>query len=224
MKDYSKIRIAIDGPGGAGKSSVAKLIAKRLDIIYVDTGALYRSIGLYVSERGIDPDDTEKIKDCLSGIEINMVHENGEQKIYLCGKDVGERIRTPMASKYASAVSKIPEVRAFLLDIQRQIASKGGVIMDGRDIGTVIIPDAELKVFLTATPEARAMRRYKELCEKGMEQSYESVLADIKERDKNDSEREIAPLVPADDAVVFVNDGYNLEESADYRIDLVRKL
>lgn len=224
MKDYSKIRIAIDGPGGAGKSSVAKLIAKRLDIIYVDTGALYRSIGLYVSERGIDPDDTEKIKDCLSGIEINMVHENGEQKIYLCGKDVGERIRTPMASKYASAVSKIPEVRAFLLDIQRQIASKGGVIMDGRDIGTVIIPDAELKVFLTATPEARAMRRYKELCEKGMEQSYESVLADIKERDKNDSEREIAPLVPADDAVVFVNDGYNLEESADYIIDLVRKL
>lgn len=224
MKDYSKIRIAIDGPGGAGKSSVAKLIAKRLDIIYVDTGALYRSIGLYVSERGIDPDDTEKIKDCLSGIEINMVHENGEQKIYLCGKDVGERIRTPMASKYASAVSKIPEVRAFLLDIQRQIASGGGVIMDGRDIGTVIIPDAELKVFLTATPEERAMRRYKELCEKGMEQSYESVLADIKERDKNDSEREIAPLVPADDAVVFVNDGYNLEESADYIIDLVRKL
>lgn len=222
MKDYSKIRIALDGPSGAGKSTIAKKIAEKIGLVYVDTGALYRSIGLYSLENGIATDDTEAIKATLDKIDIRLAYEDGAQKVYLNGVDVGNRIRTPEASKYASAVSKIPEVRAFLLDVQRNIAAKGGVIMDGRDIGTVIIPDAELKVFMTATPEARADRRCKELEEKGMPQPYEEVLRDIIERDRADREREASPCVPAEDAVQFVNDNYGIEESADYIIGLIK--
>lgn len=222
MTDYKKIRIALDGPSGAGKSTIAKLIAQKLGIVYVDTGALYRSIGLYSIENGISHEDAEGIKASLANISLKMAYEDGVQKVYLNGNDVGNRIRTPEASKYASAVSKIPEVRAFLLDVQRDIAAAGGVIMDGRDIGTVIIPDAELKVFMTATPEARADRRCKELEEKGMPQPYEEVLRDIIERDRNDREREASPCVPAPDAVQFVNDDYGIEESADYIIGLIK--
>jgi cytidylate kinase len=222
MKDYSKIRIALDGPSGAGKSTIAKRIAQKLGIVYVDTGALYRTVGLYSIENGISADDTDGIKASLKSIEVRLAYENGAQKVYLNGVDVGDRIRTPEASKYASAVSKIPEVRAFLLKVQRDLAAAGGVIMDGRDIGTVIIPDAELKVFMSATPEARADRRCKELAEKGMPQPYEDVLRDIIERDRNDREREASPCVPAPDAVEFINDEYGIEESADYIIGLIK--
>ena len=222
MTDYKKIRIALDGPSGAGKSTIAKKIAEKLGIVYVDTGALYRSIGLYSIENGISHEDVDGIKASLEKISIRLAYEDGAQKVYLNGSDVGNRIRTPEASKYASAVSKIPEVRAFLLGVQRDIAAAGGVIMDGRDIGTVIIPDAELKVFMTATPEARADRRCKELEEKGMPQPYEEVLRDIIERDRNDREREASPCVPAPDAVQFVNDDYGIEESADYIIGLIK--
>ena len=222
MKDYSKIRIALDGPSGAGKSTIAKRIAQKLGIVYVDTGALYRTVGLYSIENGISADDTDGIKASLKSIEVRLAYENGAQKVYLNGVDVGDRIRTPEASKYASAVSKIPEVRAFLLKVQRDLAAAGGVIMDGRDIGTVIIPDAELKVFMSATPEVRADRRCKELAEKGMPQPYEDVLRDIIERDRNDREREASPCVPAPDAVEFINDEYGIEESADYIIGLIK--
>lgn len=221
MTDYSKIRIALDGPSGAGKSTIAKKIAEKIGLVYVDTGALYRSVGLYSIENGIDSEDTAGIIASLEKINIRLAYEDGCQKVYLNGSEVGNRIRTPQASKYASAVSKIPEVRAFLLKLQRDIAAEGGVIMDGRDIGTVIMPDAELKVFMTATPEARAQRRCLELEEKGMPQPYEDVLRDIIERDRADREREASPCVPAEDAVQFVNDEYGIEESADYIIGLI---
>ncbi len=219
----SKIRIALDGPSGAGKSTVARCVAERLGIVYVDTGALYRTCGLYAMENGVAKEDAAGIVALLSGLDIRLIYENGEQHVLLCGEDVGDRIRTPEASMYASAVSKLPEVRAFLLDLQRAIAAKGGVIMDGRDIGTVIMPDAELKVFMTASVEERARRRHRELCEKGSPISYDDVLRDIAARDKNDSERETAPLKPAPDAVQFVNDGCGVEESADYIIRLARE-
>ncbi len=221
MNTDRKIRIAIDGPGGAGKSSVAKEIAKRRGLRYVDTGALYRSVGLYVADHGIAENDAEGIIACLPHIRIELINDGGVQKIIMNGKDVGDRIRTPKASVYSSAVSKIPEVRDALLGIQRDLAEQGGVVMDGRDIGTVIIPDAEVKIFLTASPEERARRRYKELQEKGVKQSYEDVLRDIIARDENDSTRETAPLRPADDAVTFVNDGYDLEETILYVMGII---
>lgn len=221
--ELTKLRVALDGPSGAGKSTIAKAVAAKTGLVYVDTGALYRTVGLYASIHGIAMDDTQGIIDSLPDIEIKLAYENGAQCVYLCGEAVGDRIRTEEASAYASAVSKIPEVRAFLLDMQKKIAAGGGVIMDGRDIGTVIIPDAEVKVFMTASPEERARRRHKEQLEKGIEVSYEEVLGNIIARDKQDSEREAAPLKPADDAVIFVNDGYGIEGSADYIIGLMRE-
>ncbi len=218
---YSKLRVALDGPGGAGKSTVAKAVAAKTGLLYVDTGALYRTVGLYVANHGIGMYDTEKIVGALPMIDIKLMYENGVQIIRLCGEAVGDKIRTEQASAYSSAVSKIPEVREFLLGMQRHLADEGGVIMDGRDIGTVIMPDAEIKVFMTATPEERARRRFKELTERGDKTTFEAVLENITARDKQDSEREIAPLKPADDAVIFVNDGYNVEESADYVIGLM---
>ncbi len=221
--DISKIRVALDGPGGAGKSTVAKIIAAKMGYVYVDTGALYRTVGLYAMEKGVSKDDEGGIIALLDTIDVRLTYENGEQHVFLNGSDVGGRIRTPEASMYASAVSKLPEVRAYLLDLQKKIAEKGGVVMDGRDIGTVIMPDAEIKVFLTASPEERARRRLKELLEKGENVTFEEVFNDMQQRDKNDSERETAPLKPADDAVMFVNDGYDAEASADYIIDLIRR-
>lgn len=221
--DISKIRVALDGPGGAGKSTVAKRIAAKMGYVYVDTGALYRTVGLYAAENGAAKEDERGIIALLDTIDVRLTYENGEQHVLLNGTDVGSRIRTPEISMYASAVSKIPEVRAYLLDLQKKIAAEGGVIMDGRDIGTVIMPEAEVKVFLTATPEERARRRLKELLEKGENVTFEEVLADMQLRDKNDSERETAPLKPAEDAVIFVNDGYDAEGSADYIIELIRK-
>ena len=215
------ISIAIDGPSGAGKSSLAKGIAKALGIVYVDTGAMYRTIGLFVSEKGIASDDTEKIIAVLPEIHIEMRLEQGGGAVYLGGRKIGDEIRTPLCSKYASDVSKIPEVRAFLLETQRSIARENNVIMDGRDIGTVILPDAQAKLFMVASPEARAMRRFEELKARGVETTYEEVLADMKWRDNNDSSRKIAPAVPAEDAVMFDNSDYTIDEMVDAAVKLI---
>ncbi len=205
------IRIAIDGPGGAGKSSVAKALAKRLDILYVDTGALYRTVGLFVKQCGVEPTDAESVGALLPRISLEVKYENGAQCVYLNGINYGDAIRTPEMSMYASAVSAIPSVRAFLLETQKDIARKNSVIMDGRDIGTVILPDADVKIFLTASPECRARRRYKELCDKGQEVSFDDVLAEMNVRDNQDSSRSIAPTKAADDAVLLDNSDLDLE-------------
>ncbi|MBE6683797.1 MAG: (d)CMP kinase [Ruminococcaceae bacterium] len=218
------IKIALDGPSGSGKSTLAKNLAKRYGFVYIDTGALYRTIGLFVSDRGIDSDDAENIIACLPEIKIEMKLENGGGAVYLGGKRIGEEIRTPLISKYASDVSKIPEVRAFLLETQRSIARENNVIMDGRDIGTVILPDAQVKLFVTASPEARANRRYAELCQRGVETTYEDVLAEMKWRDANDSGREIAPAIPAEDAIMFDNSGMSIEETVDNAAKIIDKV
>lgn len=217
------IQIAIDGPSGAGKSSVAKAIAARLGIVYVDTGALYRTVGYYVRSQGVTREDVDGIVNCLPNIKIEVRYENGAQHVYLNGEDLGDRIREPEISMYASAVSAVPAVRSFLLDTQRDIAAKNSVIMDGRDIGTVILPNADVKIFMTASDEARAKRRTLELQAKGMDVKFDDVLREMRERDHNDSTREIAPAVAAKDATVLDNSGMTVEESADAVIALVKQ-
>ena len=207
------LNIALDGPGGAGKSTIAKAVAARLGIVYVDTGALYRTIGLHVRRRNADPSECAAVEALLPEISLEIRYEDGGQQVYLNGTCVGDAIRTPEMSHYASAVSVHPPVRAFLLETQRKIARENSVIMDGRDIGTVIMPDADLKVFLTASPEERARRRFAELQAKGDSCTYEEVLADIIKRDANDTGRDIAPAVAADDALMFDNTGMGLEET-----------
>lgn len=201
------INIAIDGPSGAGKSTLAKALAKKLGYIYVDTGALYRAIGLYVCRAGVLPEDSKKVISLLPDIDVKLVYEDGEQKVLLSGEDVGGLIRTNEISSYASKVSAIPEVRTFLLDLQRDMAKNNNVIMDGRDIGTVILPDADVKFFMTASDEARIRRRYEELRGKGQDVTLEEVAAAVRERDKNDSTRKVAPAVPAEDALFIDNSG-----------------
>lgn len=218
------IQIAIDGPGGAGKSTVAKAVAKKLGIVYVDTGALYRTVGLYVAEKGVDPHNVEDVTALLPEIHIEVRYEDGTQCVYLNGVNPGDRIRTPQMSMYASAVSAIPSVRAFLLETQKDIARKNSVIMDGRDIGTVILPNADLKIFMTASPECRARRRYDELVAKGQNVSLEDVLREMNERDHQDSTREIAPAQAAADAIVLDNSGMTVDESADAVIALLEKV
>ena len=217
------MNIAIDGPSGAGKSSLAKALARRLSFIYVDTGALYRGIGLYMKEQGIDPHDEAAVGAALPAVDLSLCFENGEQRLFLCGRDVGDSIRTPEISLYASAVSALPAVRAFLLDTQRSIAGKTSVIMDGRDIGTVILPDAEVKIFLTASPEARACRRTAELKEKGIDARYEDVLSDMTARDRNDATRAIAPAVPAEDAVLLDNSDMDFAQTVEAALAIIRK-
>ncbi|MGN0475991.1 MAG: (d)CMP kinase [Ruminococcus sp.] len=218
------IAIAIDGPAGAGKSSLSKEVAKELSFIYVDTGALYRTIGLATSRRGISMDDKEGIVSLLDEIEVKLAfNDEGTQIVLLNGEDVSGFIRTPQASMYASAVSAIPEVRAFLLDLQRNMAKNDNVIMDGRDIGTVVLPDAKIKIFLTASAEKRAMRRYKENIEKGIEVSYEEVLKDVNERDYNDSHRAIAPLKPAEDSITVDTSDYDFEGSKNLLLKVIRE-
>lgn len=207
------INVAIDGPAGAGKSTVSRGAAKQLGYVYVDTGALYRAVGVNALRKGINTRDKAAVAASLDGISVDLVFENGEQKVLLNGEDVSVEIRTPPASMAASDVSAVPEVRAFLFDLQKNIAAKTNCIMDGRDIGTVVLPHAQVKIFLTASPEERATRRYRELVEKGSEVSYKEVLDDLIERDYNDSHREIAPLKPAEDGVVFDTTGLTLEES-----------
>ena len=208
-----KFAVAIDGPNGAGKSSVARALAAKLGCVYVDTGALYRAIGLHVERCGADPDSAEQVAEILHDAKVELRYAEEGQRVYLNGEDVSGLIRTPKASIYASKVSKIPEVRAALLGIQRDMATHQSVVMDGRDIGTVVLPSAEVKIFLTASPEVRAKRRYLELIEKGENTTLEEVLNDRIWRDKNDSEREIAPLRPAEDSVLVDTSELDFEQS-----------
>lgn len=209
------ISIAIDGPSGAGKSTLARLLAQELRYIYVDTGAMYRAVGLYVARAGVESRDRDRIVALLPGIEIKLRYEDGVQQIFLNGENVSRAIRTEEASRYASDVSAVPEVRAFLLGAQRSLAEDADVIMDGRDIGTVVLPQADVKIFLTASSEERARRRYEELREKGEDVVYDDVLRHLVERDKNDSDRAAAPLRPAGDAVILDTTGNTLEQSLD---------
>ncbi len=219
-----KFNIAIDGPSGAGKSTIARITADMLGIIYVDTGAIYRSVGLYVLRKGIDSKDRESIIAVLPEIKIEIAHdESGSQRMILNGDDVSAEIRMPAVSIYASDVSAIPEVRSFLLELQRGFAREQSTVMDGRDIGTVVLPDADLKIFLTASPEKRAMRRYLELREKGIDTTYEDVLKDVLYRDKNDSERAVAPLRPAEDSIIIDTTENDLEESIKRVYDVIKE-
>ena len=217
------IRIAIDGPGGAGKSTVARAVAAKLGIVYVDTGALYRTVGLFVKQAGISPDDASAVAACLGDITLEIKYLDGTQHVFLNGEDTGDSIRTPEMSMYASAVSAIPAVRTFLLETQRKIARENSVIMDGRDIGTVILPNANVKIFLTASDECRAMRRRDELVAKGIAVTYEEVLSDMRERDRNDSTRAVAPAVAAPDATLFDNSGMTPEECTAGIIKLIKE-
>lgn len=205
--------IAIDGPAGAGKSTIARVLARELGFIYVDTGALYRTIGHHVISRGIATDDTDAVVAALDGLTVALDYVDGEQHVFANGEDVSSVIRTPAVSMAASAVSAIPAVRTFLLDVQRNMAATQSVVMDGRDIGTTILPNAEIKIFLTASPEARAERRYKELMEKGVETTYDEVLADMVKRDYDDTHRAVSPLRQAADAVLVDTSNDTLEEA-----------
>ena len=217
------IQIAIDGPGGAGKTTLSKAIAKRLGIVYVDTGAMYRTVGLYVRDHGFSWENTAAVISLLPEIHIEVKFEDGVQNIYLNGVNPGDRIREPEISMYASGVSKIPEVRAFLLETQKEIARKNSVIMDGRDIGTVILPDADLKLFMTASPETRAKRRYLELKEKGQDVTLEQVMEEMVARDAQDAGRDIAPAIPADDAIMYDNSGLTFEESLERLLAFIKE-
>ena len=215
--------IAIDGPAGAGKSTIAKILAKELELIYVDTGALYRTIGYYVTRQGVDTADTEAVAAALSGLTVELKYVDGVQRVFANGEDVSDLIRTPAMSMAASAVSAIPAVRAYLLDTQRGLAATHSVVMDGRDIGTVILPDAKVKIFLTASAESRAKRRYDELQAKGDPATYEEVLADMIKRDYDDSHRAIAPLKQAEDAIPVDTSGETLEQSVARMKEIVYK-
>lgn len=207
------ISVAIDGPSGAGKSSMAKRLAADLGYTYVDTGAMYRSIGLYALRQGKDPADAGAVEALLPQIHLDIRVEEGTQHIYLNGEDVSELIRTEQCGMAASAVAAHPAVRAFLLDTQRELAARQDVLMDGRDIGTVVLPHATVKIFLTATPEARATRRLAELRQKGQPAEYDQVLADIRQRDYQDSHRAVAPLRQAEDAILVDTSEIGIEES-----------
>lgn len=218
-----RIRIAIDGPSGAGKSSLAKGLASRLGINYLDTGALYRTVGYAARERGIDPSDPAAVGTMLGEISVDAVFEGGYQNMHLNGTPLGDAIREHEISEYASAVSAIPEVRSFLLQMQKDIASRESVVMDGRDIGTVIMPNADLKLFLTATASERAERRWRELTARGEAADIAVILADIEERDRRDSERDVSPLCAAPDAVLLDNSAMTPEESIEAALSILRE-
>ena len=207
------VSIAIDGPSGAGKSSLAKALAKDLGYVYVDTGAMYRSIGLYAVRAGVDPHDADAVAALLPKIRLDIRLLDGAQHIYLNGEDVSDAIRAENIGMAASAVAAHPAVRTFLLDTQRGLAASQNILMDGRDIGTVVLPNATVKIFLTASPEARATRRWKEYQQKGIDTPYEDVLADVKQRDYQDTHRAAAPLKQADDAVLLDTSELNFEQS-----------
>lgn len=216
-------KIAIDGPAGAGKSSIAKEVAKRLGYIYVDTGAMYRSVGLMVLNAGKNPKVKEDVLSIIDNVNIDIKYFDGVQNIFLNGENVSELIRTPEVSVAASDVAVIGEVRKKLVELQRSLAERDNVIMDGRDIAIRVLPDADIKIFLTASAEERAMRRLKELEEKNIPCNFDEVLKDIKYRDKNDSEREIDPLKPTEESVIFDTTGYNLKESVERMIELLKE-
>ena len=216
--------IAIDGPSGAGKSTLARALAKELGFVYVDTGAIYRSVGYYAYQRGIDPADGAAVEALLPEIQLEMVYrEDDLQHMILNGEDVTKEIRLPEISMYASRVSAIPAVRAFLMDMQRDMARTHSVIMDGRDIGTVVLPQADVKLFLTASAEDRARRRCLELEERGTPEPYEKLLEEMQERDRNDASRSAAPLRPAEDAVILDTTGNTFQQSFDLLLQTIKE-
>ena len=217
------VSVAIDGPVGAGKSTIARAAAERLGFVYADTGALYRAVGLYCHRKGIDMKRASAVAAQLDEISLEIKRIDGAQHVFLNEKDVSEEIRLPEISMAASAVSAVPEVRTALLDMQRIIAENNDVIMDGRDIGTVVLPNASVKIFLTASPEIRAKRRYDELIAKGSEVTFEEVLDDLNKRDYNDSHRAAAPLKAADDAVVADTSGLDFEQSVELVCGLIKE-
>ena len=216
--------IAIDGPSGAGKSTLARAVATALGYLYVDTGAIYRTVGLQACRTGVDPEDRDGVVALLPGLDIRLGYgEDGVQRMFLNGEDVSQAIRQHEISRYASGVSALPEVRAFLLDRQRQLAAEHDVVMDGRDIGTVVLPQADVKIFLTAAPEARARRRWLELQQRGDETDYETVLRDVIDRDEKDTNRATAPLRQAEDAVLADTTQLDLEQSLDLLISIAKE-
>lgn len=217
------VSIALDGPAGAGKSTLAKAAAKKLGYIYVDTGALYRAVGLKFSRLGANTDLDCEMGPVLKNTAVDIRFIGEEQHVFLDGEDVNGLIRTPEISMMASAVSAKPEVRAFLLELQRKLAHEHNVIMDGRDIGTVVLPDATLKLFVTASPETRANRRYKELTEKGMSVNYDDILSDIKTRDYNDTHRDVAPLKLAEDGIEFDTDDLDFDGALAALMEIIDK-
>lgn len=216
------ISVAIDGPAGAGKSTIAKTASKNLGYIYIDTGALYRSIGYFVVSNGGDIDNADSVISFLPKISAEIKFIDETQHVFINGEDVSDKIRTEEVSKAASKVSAIPKVREFLLELQRGFAKKYNVVMDGRDIGTVVLPDAQVKIFLTASAQERAKRRYKEQVERGLDVNFDDILADIKERDYRDEHREIAPLKPAKDSILVDTSNMNIEQSVKAVIDTVK--
>ena len=216
------IAVAIDGPAGAGKSTIARAVAAEMGFIYVDTGALYRAVGLYGLRKNADTTSADQMLPLLEEIKVELAYVEGEQRVLLNGEDVSQAIRVNEASMAASNVSAIPGVRSFLFDLQKNMAKTHNVVMDGRDIGTVVLPEAQVKIFLTATPEERAARRYNELLEKGQKVDFDQLLAEVKQRDYNDSHRATAPLKQAEDAVLVDTTGLDKEESIQKILDLVR--
>lgn len=214
------ISIAIDGPSGAGKSTISRTVAGKLGYLYVDTGALYRTIGLYVLRNGSDPKNEQQVQTLLPQLQVNMGYQDGIQQMFLQGENVTDQIRTPEVSMAASGVSAHSCVRAYLLDLQRRLARENNVIMDGRDIGTVVLPDADVKIFLTASSAVRAKRRFNELIAKGEDITYEKVLDDVEKRDYDDSHRAISPLKQAEDAIIADTSELNFEES----VALIQKI
>lgn len=220
----STFRVAIDGPSGAGKSTLARAAAAALGFLYVDTGAIYRTVGLSVRDRGADPGDETAVADLLPSLRVELRYdEAGRQRMLLNGRDVSGEIRLPEISKYASAVSALPVVRAFLMETQRELARRNNVIMDGRDIGTVVLPDAEVKVYLTASAGVRAERRCRELAERGTPQPFEEVLRDIEDRDYRDTHREAAPLRQAEDAVLLDTSALDFQQSLEALLKIIRE-
>ena len=217
------INVAIDGPSGSGKSTLSRRAAEKLGFIYVDTGAMYRTIGLYAYRKDISLEDVTPVVSLLSEIKIELKYVQGEQMVFLNDENVSTEIRTHIISAYASAVAKIPEVRAFLLETQRGLAKENSVIMDGRDIGTVVLPDAQVKIFLTASPEIRANRRFAELKERGQDIDYQQLLQDIIERDYQDSHREVAPLKPSETSVILDTSELNFEQSLARLIQIIEE-
>jgi cytidylate kinase len=215
------VNIAIDGPAGAGKSTLSKMLAARLGFLYIDTGALYRAVGLAALRQGASAPDEKSVRGLLAGTAIEIRFQDGGQHVYVNGEDVSAEIRSPEVAMAASAFSALPQVRAFLLDLQKNMAARNNVVMDGRDIGTVVLPDADVKIFLTASAEDRANRRYLEMIERGEQADYSRVLEDIKKRDAADIERDIAPLRQAADAVLIDTTGFALEKSLETLAALV---
>ena len=214
--------IAIDGPAGAGKSTIARRTAQELSFIYVDTGALYRALAVFLVDEGVSPEDTEKVKEAVKSVKVSIAYENGEQQVLVNGKNVTDRLRAESVGNMASTISAIPAVRAALLDLQRDLAKAHDVLMDGRDIGTNVLPGASHKFYVTASLETRARRRLRELQSKGEDTTYEKVFADLKARDHNDMTRALNPLVQAEDAVFISTDEYGIEETTRKILSYIR--